>query len=195
MVVATHNAGKLREFADLLAPRGLTLVSAGELGLPVPDETGLTFEANAGLKAISAAIASGLPALGDDSGLCVDALDGEPGIRSARMAGPGGDFARAMRTIEKRLVEVGATTPDQRRARFVAVLCYSTPEGMSDTFRGEVAGTIVWPPRGEGGFGYDPIFLPDGAEKTFGEMPAKEKHAMSHRARALAAFAAAKVAP
>jgi XTP/dITP diphosphohydrolase len=193
LVIASHNPDKLREIGKLLAPYGLKIESAADLGLDEPQETGSTFEANAELKAATAAIASGLPALADDSGLAVDALAGEPGVRSARWAGPDRDFVRAMREVEKRLVACGATTPEMRRARFVAVVCLASPSGKVETFRGEVEGTIVWPPRGRGGFGYDPMFQPDGEERTFAEMSAAEKHALSHRARALAAFAAAKL--
>ena len=192
MVVASHNQDKLREIAELLAPFGLVMRSAAELGLPEPEETGLTFEENARLKAVAAAIASGLPALADDSGLAVGALNGEPGVHSARWAGADRDFVRAMRAVERKLVAAGATTPDKRRARFVAVVCFATPEGKSETFRGEVAGTLVWPPRGDNGFGYDPAFQPDGHDRTFGEMAPAEKHALSHRRRALEAFAHAR---
>lgn len=193
VVVASHNRDKLAEITDLLAPFNLAVRSAADLGLPEPEETGQTFEANAELKAIAAAIASGHPALADDSGLVIDALGGEPGVHSARLAGPERDFARAMRVVEERLVDCGATTPARRRARFVAVVCLASPEGVSETFRGEVAGTLVWPPRGEGGFGYDPMFQPDGHQRTFAEMALAEKHALSHRARALAAFAKARL--
>jgi len=193
-VIASHNPDKLREIAELIAPHGLKIQAAAELGLDEPEETGSTFEANAELKAVTAAIASGLHALADDSGLAVDALGGEPGVHSARFAGPERDFTRAMREVEKRLVACGATTPDRRRARFVAVVCLASPTGKVETFRGEVEGTLVWPPRGAGGFGYDPMFQPDGHERTFAEMSTAEKHALSHRARALAAFAAAKLA-
>jgi len=195
VVVATHNPGKLGEIGALLAPHGIHVRSAAEMGLPSPDETGSTFQDNARLKAVAAAIASGRPAVADDSGLAVDALDGEPGVHSARWAGPDRDFTHAMREVEEQLAARGATTPDRRRARFVAVVCFATPDGKSDVYRGEVAGTLVWPPRGEGGFGYDPIFLPDGCDRTFGEMAASEKQALSHRARAIAAFAAARLAP
>ena len=200
LVLATHNRGKLAEIADLIAPYGLTVRAAADLGLPAPEETGSTFEANARLKAIAAAIGSGLPAHADDSGLVVDALDGAPGVNSARWAGADGDFAHAMRRVQQGLVEAGAITPDKRRARFVAVVCLASPEGGSETFRGEVAGTLVWPPRGDNGFGYDPMFQPDGHEFTFGEMSSGAKHgwshggaALSHRARALTAFAKAKL--
>lgn len=192
IVVASHNAGKVREIVDLVRPFGIAVQSAGELGLPEPEETGATFEANAVLKAKAAANASGLIALADDSGLAVDALDGAPGIYSARWAGPGKDFAMAMRKVEDALQEKGATTPDRRRAHFVAALTLASPGGECETFTGEVYGTLVWPPRGDQGFGYDPVFLPDGHSRTFGEMSAEEKHgwrpgmpqALSHRARA-----------
>jgi XTP/dITP diphosphohydrolase len=197
LALASHNPGKARELSELVAPFGLTVRSAAELGLAEPEETGTTFEENARLKARAAAKASGLPALADDSGLTVDALGGEPGIYSARWAGPSKDFAIAMRAVEDRLQRAGATAPDQRRAKFVAVLSLAWPDGESREWRGEVAGTLVWPPRGDRGFGYDPMFLPDGHERTFGEMSAEEKHgwkpgdgeALSHRARAFARFA------
>jgi XTP/dITP diphosphohydrolase len=199
LVVATHNKGKLAEIVDLVGPFGLDAVSAGSLGLPEPDETGTTFEANAELKALAAAKASGLPALADDSGLCVEALGGDPGIYSARWAGPDKDFMRAMRNIEELLQDKGATTPEARRAYFVAALCLAWPDGHVETFRGEVHGDLVWPPRGDKGFGYDPMFRPDGYAVTFGEMAAEEKHGwsrggpegLSHRARAFAVFARA----
>lgn len=205
IVVASHNAGKLREFADLMAPFGIEAKSAKEYGLPEPDETGTTFEQNALIKALAAAKATGLPALSDDSGLCVDALDGAPGVYTANWAEtPDGsrDFGMAMQRTEVALQEVGAITPAQRKGRFVAVICLAFPDGQAEYFRGEVVGTLVWPPRGELGFGYDPVFLPDGFEKTFGEMSAEEKHgwkpgqptALSHRARAFQKFAQARLA-
>jgi XTP/dITP diphosphohydrolase len=192
IVVASHNAGKAREIVDLLGPFGIEVKSASELGLAEPEETGATFEANAILKAKAAAEASGLVALADDSGLAVDALDGAPGIYSARWAGPAKDFSIAMRKVEDALREKGATTPDRRRAHFVAALALATPDGEVETFTGRIEGTLVWPPRGDKGFGYDPIFMPDGHSRTFGEMSAEEKHgwrpgqatALSHRARA-----------
>ncbi len=198
LVVATHNKGKLAEIRDLIGPFGVSAVSAGDLGLAEPDETGLTFEANAELKALAAATVAGLPALADDSGVCVEALGGDPGIYSARWAGEDKDFARAMRNIEEKLQAKGAVTPADRRAYFVAVLCLAQPDGSTRLFRGEVHGTLVWPPRGGAGFGYDPMFLPDGHDRTFGEMTAEEKHgwrpgaadALSHRARAFQLFAA-----
>lgn len=197
LVVASHNKGKIREINDLLAPYGFDVVSAGGLGLPEPDETGTTFEANAALKAHAAAKASGFPALADDSGFCVAALDGDPGIYSARWAGPDKDFAMAMRTIEEKLQSTGATSDENRRGSFVAVLCLAWPDGHEEMFRGEVEGQVVWPPRGLEGFGYDPMFQPDGHGRTFGEMSPQEKHgwskdtpALSHRARAFEKFAA-----
>lgn len=192
IVVASHNAGKVREIRDLLEPLGCGIVSAGELDLPEPVEDGDSFEANAQLKALAAARASGLVALSDDSGLAVDALGGKPGIHSARWAGPEKDFGLAMRNVEEALQAAGATTPDARTGRFVCVLCLAWPDGETRMFRGEIEGTMVWPPRGTSGFGYDPVFLPNGLERTFGEMTADEKHgwvrgqgsALSHRARA-----------
>lgn len=198
LVVASHNQGKIREINELLAPYGFDVVSAGDLDLPEPEETGTTFEANAELKAAASATASGFPALADDSGFCVAALNGDPGIYSARWAGPDKDFAMAMRNIEEKLQQLGAASPDQRRGSFVAVLCLAWPDGHREFFRGEVEGQIVWPPRGDKGFGYDPVFQPDGHEKTFGEMTSDQKHgwshttpALSHRARAFQLFAEA----
>ena len=192
LVIATHNAGKLRELQDLLRPYGITAVSAGALGLPEPEETGTTFLANARLKAEAAAQAAGHPALADDSGLCVDALDGAPGIYSARWAGPSKDFQGAMARIETLLAERAARTDAARRAHFVAALVLAWPDGRRETVEAKVSGTIVQGPRGTLGFGYDPIFRPDGYTRTFGEMSAEEKHgipadggmALSHRARA-----------
>ena len=198
MVLASHNPGKLREFAELTAPYGIEVVSAAALNLPEPEETGTTFEANAEIKARAAARASGLPSLADDSGFCVAALDGAPGVYSARWAGPEKDFAMAMRTIEEKMQAAGATTPSARGAAFVAVLCLAWPDDRVMFFRGEVTGEVVWPPRGTGGFGYDPLFQPDGHPRTFAEMTSDEKHgrhgggeALSHRARAFAAFSKA----
>ena len=204
LVVATHNDGKLREFAGLMAPFGIETRSAGELGLPEPDETGTTFEENAYIKAYAAARATNLPALSDDSGLCVDALGGQPGIYTANWAETpdgGRDFGVAMQRTEVALQEVGAIEPEQRTGRFVAVLCLAFPDGTTRYYRGEIEGTMVWPPRGTLGFGYDPMFLPEGHERTFGEMAAEEKHgwsagrtdALSHRARAFALFAASEL--
>jgi XTP/dITP diphosphohydrolase len=198
VVVASHNAGKVREILELLAPFGIEVRSAADLGLPEPKETGATFAENAILKAQAAAEASGLASLADDSGLSVMALNGEPGIYSARWAGRNRDFNAAMQKVEDRLQAKGAVTPDQRRARFVCVLALARPEGKVETFTGRVDGTLVWPPRGEQGFGYDPVFLPDGHSRTFGEMDAEEKHGwkpgsgtapLSHRARAFRLFA------
>ena len=205
LVVATHNDGKLKEIRDLIGPFGFDISSAGELGLAEPAEDGTTFEENAYTKAFAAASATGLPALSDDSGLCVDALGGEPGVHTADWAelpGGGRDFAMAMRNVEEKLQAGCATRPEQRGGHFVAVLCLCWPDGHAEYFRGEVAGTLVWPPRGERGFGYDPMFKPEGFEQTFGEMPASEKHGweagrgdlgLSHRARAFATFARAKL--
>lgn len=198
VVLATHNPGKLKEMRELLAPYGVEVISAGELKLPEPEENGTTFEANARIKATAAAEAARLPAFADDSGLAVEALDGEPGIHSARWAGPTKDFARAMRVIEEKLAAAGATSPAQRKAAFISVLCVAWPDGDSVSFEGRVDGTLVWPPRGSAGFGYDPMFLPDGKRKTFGEMTADEKHGLpprgeglSHRARAFLKLAEA----
>ena len=160
LVFATHNPAKIREIGEMVSPFRLTVVSAGSLGLPEPEETGATFEANAILKAEAAAQGSGHASLADDSGLVVDALGGDPGIYSARWAGPTKDFAHAMRLIEEKLVALGATTPERRTARFVAVLAIAFPDGRTQTFRGEVEGHLVWPPRGPNGFGYDPMFVP-----------------------------------
>ena len=204
IVVASHNAGKLREFADLMAPFGIEAKSAKEYGLPEPEETGTTFEENAYIKAFAAAKATGLPAMSDDSGLCVDALDGAPGVYTADWATrPDGtrDFMMAMERTQALLAEKGATEPGQRTGRFVAVLCLCMPDGTAEYFRGEAEGRLVWPPRGTDGFGYDPVFQPDGFDVTFGEMTAEEKHgwkpgqatALSHRARAFQKFARAKL--
>jgi XTP/dITP diphosphohydrolase len=198
VVIATHNPGKLKEIADLLSPYGIEAVSAAELELAEPVETGTSFAENARIKAQAAASAAGLPALADDSGLMIAALNGAPGIHSARWAGKDKDFARAMRLVEEKLHMVNAKTPEQRRAAFVAALCLAWPDGHGECFEGRVAGTLVWPPRGNRGFGYDPMFLPDGFERTFGEMGAEEKHGLpprgrglSHRARAFLRLAEA----
>jgi XTP/dITP diphosphohydrolase len=198
LVIATHNPGKLIEMRELLAPYGITALSAGELGLSEPDETGMTFRDNARIKAEAAAKASGLPAFADDSGLVVDALDGAPGIHSARWAGPDRNFQRAMEAIEEKLRERGATAPERRKAHFVSALCVAWPDGHVEEFEARVTGTLVWPPRGDQGFGYDPIFLPDGQQRTFGEMSREEKHSLpphgqglSHRARAFMKLAEA----
>lgn len=180
LVVASHNSGKVREIAALLGPLGLEPVSAGELGLPEPEETEITFTGNAALKARAAALASGLPALADDSGLEVFAINGDPGVYSARWAGPGKDFRAAMKRVWDELSATGAA-PD---ARFVCALALAQPDGSVETFEGEALGLIVWPPRGEKGFGYDPIFEPAGLMRTFGEMTHEEKLPLTHRARA-----------
>ncbi len=191
LVVASHNPGKVREIDDLLRPLGFAAVSAGELGLPEPVEDGATFAENALIKARAAATASGLPALADDSGLCVEALNGEPGIHSARWGGPDKDFAMAMRKVEDRLREKGATTPERRKAHFACALALAWPDGEAEVFEGQVHGHLVWPPRGKKGFGYDPVFQPRGHDITFAEMDPQKKHAMSHRARAFEKFLAA----
>jgi XTP/dITP diphosphohydrolase len=191
LVIATHNPGKLAELRELLAPYGVEAVSAGDLGLGEPEETGDTFRANARIKAQAAAAAAQLPAFADDSGLVVDALDGAPGIYSARWAGEGKDFLAAMTQIERLLQERGAKAPEQRTAHFVSALCVAWPDGHLEEVEGRADGTLVWPPRGTAGFGYDPAFLPDGHGRTFGEMTSTEKHGLpplglglSHRARA-----------
>jgi XTP/dITP diphosphohydrolase len=198
LVIATHNPGKLVEMRELLAPYGIDAISAGELELAEPEETGMTFRDNARIKAEAAAKASGLPAFADDSGLAVDALGGAPGIHSARWAGTDKNFARAMESIEQKLRERGAATPDERRAHFVSALCVAWPDGHAEDFEARVDGTLVWPPRGDKGFGYDPMFLPDGHARTFGEMDSVEKHGLpprgkglSHRARAFVELAEA----
>ena len=190
-IVATHNKGKLREIEELVAPFGLHAVSAASLGLPEPEEDGTTFIANALIKARAAAHAANLPALADDSGICVAALDGAPGIYSARWAGPGKDFTHAMEKVEAGLRERDCFTPEQRRAWFIPALALVWPDGYEEIVEGRVDGTLVWPPRGTAGFGYDPMFLPDGETRTFGEMTSEEKHGLpplgkglSHRARA-----------
>jgi XTP/dITP diphosphohydrolase len=196
LVIATHNPGKLAEMRELLAPYGIEAISAGDLGLAEPDETGDTFRANARIKAVAAAKAANLPAFADDSGLAVDALDGAPGIYSARWAGPDKDFMAAMTQIERLLQERGATTPDKRRARFVSALCVAWPDDHVEEVEATAEGTLVWPPRGHAGFGYDPAFQPDGHHRTFGEMTSIEKHGLpplglglSHRARAFVKLA------
>ena len=198
VVIATHNPGKLREMRELLAPYGIEAVSAGELGLAEPEETGTTFGENARIKAEAAAQATGLPAFADDSGLVVDALGGQPGIHSARWAGPDKDFAAAMQEIDSLLRERGAVAPAARQAHFVSALCLAWPDRHFEEFEARIDGTLVWPPRGSLGFGYDPMFLPDGYDRTFGEMSAEEKHGLpprgmglSHRARAFVKLAEA----
>jgi XTP/dITP diphosphohydrolase len=198
LVIATHNPGKLAEMRELLALYGVDAVSAGELALAEPEETGTSFRANARIKAQAAALATGLPAFADDSGLAVDALDGAPGIHSARWAGPAKDFAHAMKRIDTLLRERGSITPAQRKAHFVSALCVAWPDRHVEEFEAKVDGTLVWPPRGAKGFGYDPMFLPDGLGLTFGEMTSDEKHGLpptgkglSHRARAFLRLAEA----
>jgi len=199
IVVASHNAGKIAEIADLIGPFGFSAKSAKDLAFVEPDETGTTFEENAAIKALASAKASGLPALSDDSGLVIDALDGAPGVYTANWAEREDgtrDFPWAMEKVEKALAERGATGPAQRTARFVSVLCLAWPDGHTEFFRGEIEGVIALAPRGSAGFGYDPVFQPEGHERTFGEMTADEKHgwkpgdaaALSHRARAFKLF-------
>ena len=185
-VLASHNAGKIKELRAILAPRGIALKSAADLSLPEPEETETSFQGNAALKARAACEATGLVCLADDSGLAVDALDGAPGVYSARWAGEPRDFGRAMQRVQDEL-----SGQADRTARFVSVIALARPDGTLSHYRGEVEGEIVWPPRGEGGFGYDPIFQPAGETRTFAQMPLADKQAMSHRARALAAMAAA----
>jgi len=196
LVIATHNPGKLAEMRELLAPHGVEAISAGELGLAEPEETGDSFVANARIKAVAAAEAAHLPAFADDSGIVVEALDGAPGIFSARWAGEGKDFNAAMTRIERLLQERGATQPSQRKAHFVSALCVAWPDGHLEEVEARADGTLVWPPRGTAGFGYDPMFMPDGHSRTFGEMTSLEKHGLpplglglSHRARAFVKLA------
>jgi XTP/dITP diphosphohydrolase len=198
LVIATHNPGKLKEMRELLMPYGIEAVSAGELGLAEPAESGTSFKENARIKASAAATAAGLPAFADDSGLTVDALDGDPGIYSARWAGPEKDFRHAMQTVEDKLRERGAQERSQRNAHFVSALCLAWPDGHVEEFEGKVDGTLVWPPRGARGFGDDPMLLPSGHTRTFGEMTNVEKHGLpprgkglSHRARAFLKLAEA----
>ncbi len=190
LIVASHNQGKVREIRELLAPFAVEVLSAAGLGLPEPDETGDTFIANAELKARAAATVAGHPALADDSGLAVAALNGQPGIYSARWAGPGKDFALAMRRIERELEGLA-----DRRAKFVCALSLAWPDGHCDSFAGEVQGVLTFPPQGAKGFGYDPIFIADGHDVTFAEMEPAAKHAISHRARAFKKLVAACFAP
>lgn len=188
LVVASHNPGKVFEIRSLIHPFGLEAVSAKELDLEEPEETGSTFEENAALKALAAAKESGFPALADDSGLEVDALDGAPGIYSARWAGHPRDFDVAMRRVHDELETIGATGHDARKANFICALCLAFPDGATSLFVGRVYGHLVWPPRGDKGFGYDPMFQPDGLDKTFAEIDPLEKQDMSHRARAFEQF-------
>ncbi|HUU66781.1 MAG TPA: RdgB/HAM1 family non-canonical purine NTP pyrophosphatase [Methyloceanibacter sp.] len=181
LLIASHNEGKVREFGELFAPLGIECVSAGSIDLPEPEETGATFVANALLKARAAAVASGMMALGDDSGLEVEALGGQPGIHSARWGGPGRDFSLAMDRVHR---ELDATGGGYRRANFTCALALTAPNHEEAVFIGKVFGAITWPPRGSRGFGYDPIFVPDGHSETFGEMDPEQKNALSHRMRA-----------
>jgi XTP/dITP diphosphohydrolase len=179
LVLASHNKGKLAELADLLRPYQIEIISAGELGLPEPEETAPDFAGNARIKALAATVATGLPAFSDDSGFCAAALSGQPGVLSARWAGTDKDFAKAMALVNERVGDA----PD-RRAWFVAALCLAWPDSHTETFVGRVDGILVWPPRGDKGFGYDPMFVPEGGSVTFGEMEPEVKHAVSHRAKA-----------
>jgi XTP/dITP diphosphohydrolase len=181
LVLASHNQGKLREIEALVHPLGVEVISAGALGLAEPEEDAADFVGNARIKAVGAASASGLPALSDDSGFCVAALNGAPGVHSARWAGPRRDFAMAMAKVHERM-----TGHSDDRAWFIAALCLAWPDGHTETFVGRVDGTVVWPPRGDKGFGYDPMFIPWGSQLTFGEMDPGDKHAVSHRAKAFA---------
>jgi XTP/dITP diphosphohydrolase len=195
LLLATHNEGKVREFRGLFAFLGIELLSAGELGLPEPEETGTSFVENARIKAHAAARSARMLALADDSGLMVDALNGQPGVYTANWAGPGRDFLVGMRRVENGLQAAGAATPGQRHGSFNATLCLAHPDGRDAIYVGSVGGTLVWPPRGDIGFGFDPVFMPEGYDITFGEMTAEQKHSwapgkvgLSHRARAFAAF-------
>ncbi|MEE9374914.1 MAG: non-canonical purine NTP pyrophosphatase [Rhizobiaceae bacterium] len=206
IILASHNSGKLVEIRELMEPFGFNISSVAERGLAEPEENGTTFEANAYTKAYAAASATNRVALSDDSGLCVEALDGDPGVYTADWAekddGSGRDFFMAMHKVEEALAEKGASDPVERRGYFCAVLCLCWPDGHAEYYRGEAHGQMVWPPRGSQGFGYDPVFKPDGHSRTFGEMSATEKHGwkmgqgdepLSHRARAFALFAAAQL--
>jgi XTP/dITP diphosphohydrolase len=185
LVIASHNPGKIREFDDLLSPFGLEVVSAGALGLPEPEETETTFVGNARLKAVAAATAALLPALSDDSGLEIEMLGGAPGIYSARWAGPDKSFQRAMQRVHDEIAAKCGGWPDEAPvANFTCALCLAWPDGSAETFEGKVFGKLIWPPSGDHGFGYDPMFLAEGEVETFGEMEPGRKHAMSHRARA-----------
>lgn len=188
LLVASHNPGKVREINALIEPFGLEAVSAAELNIPEPVEDGDTFAANAAIKALACAKAANMPALSDDSGLEVDALGGEPGIYSARWGGENKDFDMAMEKVHLALEKAGATSAEQRKANFTCALCLAWPDGETQVFEGKVFGHITWPMRGENGFGYDAIFVPDGYDITFGEMDPDKKHAMSHRANAFKLF-------
>ena len=189
-VIASHNAGKIKEIEDLVQPYGIAVSGAEEAGVPEPEETETSFAGNALLKARAAAQASGAVSLADDSGLSVDALGGAPGVYSARWAGSPRDFGRAMARVHEELADA-----EDRTARFVCVLALAAPDGTAATYEGEVEGEIVWPPRGRGGFGYDPVFVPKGETRTFAEMSAQEKRGLSHRARAFDALVAAVFGP
>lgn len=186
VLIATHNSGKLAEFREILAPFAVTVVGAGELGLAEPEETESTFEGNARIKAQAAVTASGLITIADDSGLCVDALDGAPGVYTANWAGPNRDWMMAMRTVEEKLQAKGATLPAQRTAAFMATLCVLWPDGYERFYVGRVPGHLSWPPRGAFGHGYDPVFVPEGETQSFGEMSHEKKNSLSHRGRAVA---------
>lgn len=188
LIVASHNPGKVWEIEQLIAPYGLNAVSAATLGLAEPEETETTFQGNARIKAQAAAMNAGLPALADDSGLEVECLGGAPGIFSARWAGPGKDFGLAMQKVKEEIAIRGGWTGEKPRANFISVLCLAWPDGKADFFEGKVFGHLVWPPRGGNGFGYDPVFVPDGDTRTFGEMEPEQKYAISHRTRAFDAF-------
>jgi XTP/dITP diphosphohydrolase len=195
LAVASHNPGKVREILDLVAPHGLEVVGAADLGVPEPEETGSTFAENAAIKAAAVAAATGLPALSDDSGLEVERLEGMPGIYSARWAGPDRSFATAMERVNRELHGKGCLAPGDRGANFTCALCLAWPDGVREVFEGKVWGHLIWPPRGTKGFGYDPMFVADGETLTFGEMEPERKHAISHRALAFAKFAAACLGP
>lgn len=195
LILASHNGGKLAEFQELFAPFGLEIISAAALDLPEPDETGTTFAENARIKAHAAAKAANMLALSDDSGLCVDALDGDPGVYTANWAGPNKDFNHAMKRVEDALQAANATNPAQRHGAFHATLCLAHPDGRDALYEGRAEGTLVWPPRGDIGFGFDPVFMPTGFDITFGQMSSSDKHSwapgqpgLSHRARAFAKF-------
>jgi XTP/dITP diphosphohydrolase len=196
LVLASHNRGKIFEFRGLLAPYGVEVIPARDLGVEEPEETGSTFAENARLKALVCAEAAGLPALADDSGLEIEALDGAPGIFSARWAGEERDFTLAMAKVEAELAaksakSLAAVTAAGRRANFICMLCLATPSGETELFEGKVYGHLRFPPTGENGFGYDPIFVPDGYDESFGEMDIDLKHRLSHRSRAFEKFMAA----
>ncbi len=185
IVIATHNKGKLEEFTELFKPHGVITFSAGGLGLPEPEETEDNFRGNAKIKALSAMTHSGLISISDDSGLCIDALNGEPGVYTADWAGPTRDWNLAMRLVEEKLQAAGALKPEQRSGQFKCTLCVMWPDGVERYYEGVAPGTLVWPPRGALGHGYDPVFMPDGQTQTFAEMTHEKKNTLSHRGRAL----------